>query len=361
MDNMILIDLETGGFEVESGIYEVALMVIEDGQPVEKLQLGNVKDEALIERGYGAGYYECSNDNELKGKFIEVLNKYQYPLVAHNGSFDRKFLLHYEWIDENYPFYDSLRAIKLVNSKLFSYSLSHLMEYLEYDKNQSHTAIDDVEILYNIIKYFKPTTWLPIGTLSKSNSQYKNYSNYTFEQVKNIFNGKTVVFTGKGIHARKYLIQLAIKCGAVVSNSVTKKTEILVVGEDSGKKVQQANELGCEIMTMSEFYELVTGVEIEEVYEAPKKESKTTENSKQTIVTGKIVALTRMKESIKEKVAQIITDLGGIPSKTFRANTAQLLIYQSNRAEEDILEKAKANNVEIMTLGKFNKLIEEYL
>ena len=31
MENMILVDIETGDFDVDSGIYEVAALVIENG------------------------------------------------------------------------------------------------------------------------------------------------------------------------------------------------------------------------------------------------------------------------------------------------------------------------------------------
>lgn len=372
MENMILIDLETGGLEVESGIYEVALIVIEDGQPVEKLQLGNIMDESLIERGYGAGYYECSDDTLLKEKFNEVLSKYQYPLVAHRGSFDRKFLVYYDWIDEDYPFYDSIRAIKLVNPKLFSYSMSHLMEYLEYDKEQPHTAIGDVEILYDILNYFKPTIWLPIGEQARKkrngSSQSIDFTKYNFEKVKDIFHGKTMVFTGKGFYERKYLAQLAVKCGAIVDKGVTKRTEILVVGEDSGQKLKKATDLGCEIMDMSDFYELVYGIELEDVYKAPitikpKADTENIENKviEDNFITGKRVALSCMKASIKEKLAKVITNLGGTPSMELRVKKTDLWIYQANGEEHERMEKAIANEIEHMTLGKFNKLIEQYL
>ena len=39
MEKMILVDLETQDFRVETGIYEVACMVIEDDQIVETLYL----------------------------------------------------------------------------------------------------------------------------------------------------------------------------------------------------------------------------------------------------------------------------------------------------------------------------------
>ena len=136
MENYILVDIETGSFDVESGIYEVALMVVENGQPIEKVLLGDIEDMDLIGTGYGNGYYDCSENEDFIKEFKEVLDKYKFPLIAHNGSFDRKFLVYYKWLNEEYPFCDSIRAIKLANTKLFSYSMAHLIDYLGIQKDQ---------------------------------------------------------------------------------------------------------------------------------------------------------------------------------------------------------------------------------
>ena len=53
MDKMILVDLETGGFQVEDGILEVGAIVVENGSIVEVLHLGKVEDEEMIHEGMG--------------------------------------------------------------------------------------------------------------------------------------------------------------------------------------------------------------------------------------------------------------------------------------------------------------------
>jgi len=40
LDKYILIDIETGSFEVESGIYEVALIVVENKEIIKKFHFG---------------------------------------------------------------------------------------------------------------------------------------------------------------------------------------------------------------------------------------------------------------------------------------------------------------------------------
>ncbi len=190
MNNMILIDLETQSFEVESGIYEVAALAVKNGEIIDKLYLAIVEDESLIHEGFGAGFKEISNNAEIINEFKTFLNKYSYPLVAHNGSFDRKFLVYYNWIDENYPFYDSIRAIKYKNPKLFSYSLEYLIDFFDINNKKLHHSMNDVLILHDILNIVKPDIWIPIGFKnSKSNSHNYKLDNLKidFEVVKNLF------------------------------------------------------------------------------------------------------------------------------------------------------------------------------
>lgn len=60
MNNYIVLDIETGGFDVISGIYEVAALAIENNKIIDKLHLGIIYDESLISNGYGDGYEEIS-------------------------------------------------------------------------------------------------------------------------------------------------------------------------------------------------------------------------------------------------------------------------------------------------------------
>lgn len=368
MENFILIDIETGSFNVESGIYEVALMVIENGEVIKKVHFGEIEDEALINAGYGSGYYECSDNEEFKQIFKGILDKYNHPLVAHNGSFDRKFLIYYNWLDEDYPFFDSIRAIRLSNPRLFSYSMSYIIDYLGFEKYQTHTAMEDVELLFSVINHFKPTTWLQIGEQvrkSRNGANPIDFTKFNFDTIKDIFHSKTMVFTGKGFYERKYLAQLAVKCGAIVDNGVTKRTNILVVGEDSGKKLQKAIDLGCEIMDMSNFYELVHGIEIENVYKSSRPKI-TSDNTKIDsvdipLIKNKKIVLACMSDSLKEKLSDIIIKFDGTPKKTFRVKDTDLLIYKSSSIEDERIEKAKINGIPYITLGEFNKIIEPYL
>lgn len=66
--------------------------------------------------------------------------------------------------------------------------------------------------------------------------------------------GKTVVFTGTlPTLARSEASALARKEGAHVANTVSKKTDFVVLGDDAGTKKEQAESLGVAILTEKEF------------------------------------------------------------------------------------------------------------
>lgn len=70
--------------------------------------------------------------------------------------------------------------------------------------------------------------------------------------------GKIVVFTGAlQTMTRQEAKAMAEKLGARVTDSVSKKTDLVVLGEDAGSKARKAAELGVRTMTETEWRELV--------------------------------------------------------------------------------------------------------
>lgn len=360
MEKFILIDIETQDFCVESGIYEVAALVVHNFEVVDSFYLGIVDDETKIHRGYGIGYENISENIECINQFKEFLIKYEYPLIAHNGSFDRKFLIYYKWINEDYPFYDTIRAIKYANSKLLSYSLTNLKDFVGIEKERTHTAMDDVELILDVLKYFKPKRWLPIGAQQKNKHNSLTAMKEDFKVVVDLFLGKNIVFTGKGDYTRNQLMELAKKCGAdITSNSITKKTNMLVVGENAGSKLEKAHKLGIEIISMDDFYGMIEGIKIDEKDQSEIK--KFLESEPEILsnkLAGEYIFLSGMSYALKTKVSDLIKKHGG--KITTRLKTATLLIYKPHTDELEIVEKAKNLKIKTMALGKFNRhLLEE--
>ena len=68
--------------------------------------------------------------------------------------------------------------------------------------------------------------------------------------------GKTIVFTGTLTMARPEAKARAESLGAKVTESVSKKTDYVVIGEDAGSKAKKAAELGLTTLTEDEFRSL---------------------------------------------------------------------------------------------------------
>lgn len=78
------------------------------------------------------------------------------------------------------------------------------------------------------------------------------------KKVESFFSGKTVVVTGSfQYYDRKEATALLEKLGAKVTSSVSKKTDLVVYGENAGSKLTKANELNVAIMSEEHFMEEV--------------------------------------------------------------------------------------------------------
>lgn len=71
------------------------------------------------------------------------------------------------------------------------------------------------------------------------------------------FDGKTFVLTGTlDKYSRKEAEDIIEKFGGKISSSVSKKTDYVLAGEDSGSKLTKANELGVKVISEKEFEEM---------------------------------------------------------------------------------------------------------
>jgi DNA ligase (NAD+) len=74
----------------------------------------------------------------------------------------------------------------------------------------------------------------------------------TFEKGENMEGKKVFVITGTLSVGRKEFSALITKAGGVMADSISKKVNYLVAGEDCGSKLEKAKKLGIQIMTESE-------------------------------------------------------------------------------------------------------------
>lgn len=94
-----------------------------------------------------------------------------------------------------------------------------------------------------------------------------NYREFNFGEAKEILGGKNIVFTGRGFTVRGELSLLASKAGAFTERTVTKKTDILIVGEKPGSKLSRAKMLGCDIISIDDFRDILRGIKVGGIYE----------------------------------------------------------------------------------------------
>lgn len=279
-EKFIIVDIETPmSFNVKDGIREVAMIAVEDYRVVDSLHLAIIKDEEEYKKGFGAGLEAIEDNTEMIKTFKAFLKKYKCPLVAHNASFDRKFLRYWDWVDEEQVFYCSRDNIKSIE-KLDSYKLVDLLKYYGIKQVQEHKAMQDVLDLLEVLKKVKIEKWTKLGSyteesdkkskpIKKSNvKSYFSDKNQRDEDKKklevaknniidNIFDGKKIVFTGDMKKDRTEMRVIAIKYGAVTTNSISKKTDLLVVGENPGSKLRKAKELGIKTIYEEEFWDIV--------------------------------------------------------------------------------------------------------
>lgn len=259
LDTMILIDLETQSFEVESGIFEVACLVIEKGEKVDELYLAKEIPGYVGERTYGFGFYDISRSFEQIQRFQEFLRRYPYPLVAHNCPFDRKFLNYYGWVGPGQVFYCSLRAIRAEVKGLESYSIGSLVRHYGIASDSRHEAMWDIQHLYLLLQRIQPQSWFPLEknpSVSWSKTKPRPLDAIDLPiPTTTALRGETLCFTGGGSYPRHILQEIALKNGAALSNGVTRKTTLLVVGNQPGSKLEKAREKNVETTSVEEFLE----------------------------------------------------------------------------------------------------------
>ncbi len=77
------------------------------------------------------------------------------------------------------------------------------------------------------------------------------------KEVNSPFANKTIVLTGTMSKSRGEIKELLESLGAKVSNSVSKKTDFVITGENPGSKLEKAKKLGVNILSEKEMWEMI--------------------------------------------------------------------------------------------------------
>ena len=138
------------------------------------------------------------------------------------------------------------------------------MENLQQASFEDLIAIDEIgdKMADAIVKHFaeeKVTNLLEELQQLGINMAYKGPKQTTVEEDA-VFAGKTIVLTGKmENYTRNEAKELIEARGGSVTGSVSKKTDLLIAGEDAGSKLAKAEKLGVDIWTEQQLKSAIEG------------------------------------------------------------------------------------------------------
>jgi DNA ligase (NAD+) len=140
-------------------------------------------------------------------------------------------------------------------------SVFHSMEGLQKATKEELLAIDEVgeRMSDAVITYFEQPEVVELLEELRSygvNMEYKGPKLVQAADSDSTFAGKTVVLTGKlEVLSRNEAKEKLEALGAKVTGSVSKKTDLLIAGEDAGSKLTKAEGLGIEVWSEQQFIE----------------------------------------------------------------------------------------------------------
>ncbi len=289
-DNYVCIDIETTGLSFEyDEIIEVSALKVCD-QKIVDLYTTLIKPTFPVP-GYITALTGITNEMVSSAPQIEEILPVLYSfigssiVVGHNVSFDVNFL--YDsfcrvGMTFSNDFIDTMRIARKLYPEMQHHRLVDLIEKLKVPRDRAHRSEDDAKATILCFESMKSEILSSIGQdafiakFRRHNKPRNILSDLLVppEEVDdtNPIYGRSVCFTGAlSRMQRKEALQIVVNFGGIPMDSVTKKTNFLVVGNEEfattvkdGKtsKMKKAEELelkGCDIVTISEdtFFDLL--------------------------------------------------------------------------------------------------------
>lgn len=277
-ENFVAIDLETATSK-RSSICQIGITEVINGTPLKPRSWlvqpeGNIYDSMNIWI-HGITPEDTKDCPTFPEVWKEVMPYLQNKIVvAHNTSFDMYALRDaFDKYDMEYPTFDyfcTLRIAKYIIKGCYSYSLDILANHLGLEFGVHHKAdsdslgcallllkcleIDGSELLELETKYdFHRGSFAPNIFVAhlQNKKHYKSQWGYDYKSfIKNLedhpelndegnyFYGKSVCFTGTTKYANRIkMLQMIKNIGGIPMDSVTKETDVLVVGQQDYRVV----------------------------------------------------------------------------------------------------------------------------
>lgn len=277
-ENFVAIDLETATSE-RSSICQIGITEVINGTPLKPRSWlvqpeGNIYDSMNIWI-HGITPEDTKDCPTFPEVWKEVMPYLQNKIVvAHNTSFDMYALRDaFDKYDMEYPTFDyfcTLRIARYIIKGCYSYSLDIVANHLGLEFGVHHKAdsdslgcallllkcleIDGSELLELETKYgFHRGSFAPNIFVAhlQNKKHYKSQWGYNYKSfIKNLedhpelndegnyFYGKSVCFTGTTKYANRIkMLQMIKNIGGIPMDSVTKETDVLVVGQQDYRVV----------------------------------------------------------------------------------------------------------------------------
>lgn len=223
-----------------------------------------VSKKALNIDGLGDKLIEQLVDNDLVSTIADIYKLDKKSLMLIDGVKDKlanKILLSIENSKSTdfsrFIYALGIKEVGEVTSRLLAQNFSDF-DGLSNAKQQQLLAIPDIGevVADSILDFFKEKHNLDIiKQLLKLGVDYKNPYFFASELP---LNGKTYCITGTLENiSRTDAANKLLNLGAKVSNSVSKLTTGLIIGEKPGSKLQKAQKLGIKILNQQEFDQLI--------------------------------------------------------------------------------------------------------
>ncbi|MDY5911424.1 MAG: BRCT domain-containing protein [Inconstantimicrobium porci] len=252
---------------------------------------------------------------------------------------------------------DLISLIHKQQPNLFSYDVVDLIDFYNSERNLPRNNEERYDAVFEIAE--------SLG-ISEEAATVKRYTDFNEEKRKTFyrrseitygaFSGRNIVFTGKGPFVRGELMSLARRAGAEISSAVSSRTNLLVVGSKPGSKLRKAKRLNMDIITIEEFFNILEGKSAlaEDISEIDKLVEVYGEVLERNYYNKNISILIK-DDKLKSKICKVFSSSCKAQIIDFDHKKTDILIYQLYYENNSLLQIAEDNNIQIMSLGEFNR------
>lgn len=291
-DNLVVVDLETTGLDRQwDEIIEVGAIKVIDGKIVDTfstLVKPSIPIDSFITELTGITN-EMLADAPSIGSVMPSLLDFvgDNVILGHNVTFDLSFLRNNSNQEFEPDFIDTLRLCRKLYKDMQHHTLTDMVERFGFKREHAHRSIDDCDATLKLFYICRGEAIKQYGDLESFKKSFKQKNSGKSSGWIDIssmladpdlidedclFYDRECVFTGTLEKMKRAdAMQLVVNIGGRVANSVTKKTNFLILGNNDycksikdgksskHKKAEQLKLKGQDIEVISEqtFYDIL--------------------------------------------------------------------------------------------------------